>query len=262
MSGEPSLPALQETTNTVDARGTVFRPGFHRVNADGSPFRGRFGQFMPKGGRRRETAPAASAEPSAPSESAATEPPATVEPSPAPKPAAEPPPADFTDVEKIAADAVPPAGKATDGKAELVDPLSLESSWDATLRGAYSVSDGVLRGRGEWKPEDNAEHLGLRDTWVACSRAYGWKPLPPILAAIGASLAYVWKRLTSPNTSRTLVKWFPSLAPILGVDVPAAVERPAEKPAAQPAPTAEPSLPAAPSVPAARGGSVHDGFFG
>lgn len=193
-SPAPVDPAL------VDDNGTVFRPGCHRANPDGSPFRGRYGQFMPKGGRRK----AGGAPESSPA------------PSPAP---VDLPKADFSDVEKILAEGIPAADAPVNAPVEVVDPISLEASWDATLRGFYGVADGICRGRGEWQPEDKAEHVGLRETWVACARAYGWKPLPPILAAVGGSLAFVWKRLTSPNTSRTLVKWFPGLAPWLGVEV-------------------------------------------
>lgn len=41
-------------SNLKDKFGRLFKPGFHRLKPDGSPFIGRFGQFMPRGGRKKK----------------------------------------------------------------------------------------------------------------------------------------------------------------------------------------------------------------
>jgi hypothetical protein len=209
----------------IDKFGRQFRPDIHRINADGTPFVGRFGQFMPRGGRKPKPRPeTAESQPNhAPQPSPAAnvdqpEAPAAPEPTPTHEPVA-----DFSDVQAVLNQ---PAGEpAKLANLELMADLSHEASAEAWLRGSYAVADGVFSSRGEWQPVDNSEHEGLKKTLVAWQKARNWAPLPPGGAFVMACVAFVWRRVREPNTAKTLVKWFPGLAPLLGVELPKTPEQ-------------------------------------
>lgn len=227
-TASPSMPAASPgAAVSVDGRGKAFDPKVHRTNPDGSPFVGKHGRFMPRGGRKpKPRAPLPTVEPSKPAQPAE---PARPEPS---KPSAPLPAPDFSDVRRIVGNggAQPSAPGAEFAAVEVVESISHETSAEGYLRSGYVVADAILSGRGEWQPEAQSEHDGLKASLVSLLKALDAKP-HPVLAFCLAALAYVLKRARQPRTAATLVRWFPDLAPVLGVEVTA---KPAAQPAARP----------------------------
>lgn len=81
---------------------------------------------------------------------------------------------------------------------------------DMYCRGGYAMADAIFRGKGEWAPDDDAEHVALRDTVAAYLRAKGCEDLPPGAALALAAGSYVAKRVQRPNTStriRLMSQW-------------------------------------------------------
>lgn len=250
-----ALPSLGADAVPKDNFGTEFRPGFHRTNTDGSPFRGARGQFMPKGGRRKTPVETASNPP----EASTGQPPAdsgAVSPAPTASPAAvEAPRADFSDVAKIVAEAKTEAAtEAKPAAVEVVEGLTHEGGAEVWIRGSYALLDRLFSGHGEWQPQNASEHAGIKDTLVAWQRARGWKPLPPGGGFIMAVVAFVSARLSEPKTARTIVRFFPGLASWLGVEQP--------KPAEQRAAKAVPEKPATAAAQPPASASAADDYFG
>lgn len=230
----------------IDKGGKAFRPGFHRANPDGSPFRGKHGQFMPRGGRKPKTALAVSKPSTAPVATPESKPAAVAEPAAAAVPEVKP---DFSDVARIVGSGpgAVPSGETESARVEVVGGVTHEASVETCLRGAYSLADAVLGGRGEWQPDDQPEHAALKDVTVAWMKANGWPPLPPFLGVVFGFFGYVWKRVQRPKTAARIVSVFPGMADVLGVELPKPVE-PAKPQTSQPS-RAVAVVPVAPVAP-------------
>jgi hypothetical protein len=80
-------------------------------------------------------------------------------------------------------------------------------------RASYSTLDGIFSANGEWLPESDGEHVGLRNFLAAWLRARGSDDLPPNLAFALAAIPYGATRMTKPNTLsriRLFVFWIRS----------------------------------------------------
>jgi hypothetical protein len=67
-------------------------------------------------------------------------------------------------------------------------------------RAFYAAADGLFAGKGEWAPDDDAEHVGLRQSAAAYMRAKGMEDLPPGPALLIAVGTFGAKRIQRPNT--------------------------------------------------------------
>ena len=77
-------------------------------------------------------------------------------------------------------------------------------------RAAYSITDGILNGNGEWLPDNDGEHRAFRDAMAAYLRAKNSEDLPPGAAFALAAASYAGKRVTRPNTAtriRLIAAW-------------------------------------------------------
>lgn len=234
------------------APGAAVPPGFdpakHKTNPDGTPFLNRMGRLMPIGGRKPKavtpapvSAPPTAELPFVADSTAPERPPEAA----TPKPEAAPlPPPDFSDVAKIVKEAAPVDSAAKATPLEVVEGISHEASAEGVLRASYTVADAILSGHGEWHPEDQAEHNGLKASLVAWTKSRGGKPLPPFWSFVFACIAFVGKRLRAPKTAKRLVKMWPDLAPLLGVEPEKPVTPEPKKPAPAPVQTATAPAPA------------------
>ena len=252
----PSEPAAPLTVTAepmaappVDRFGHLFRPGFHRTNVDGSPFRGKKGQFMPRGGSR--------------SPQAAAQPAATAEPQPQPVPTAQPvqsapvtPPITepaapaWTDAQRAAAaePAAPAAGSPAAVAAATAQAEIIDSSDDAAeviaLAGFFII--GVIFGAPEEATPPAGEQAHLIKINAALIRSTGWKGSAWWAAGLSWA-AYLLRFLRKPVAAAQVQKWVAEIrakspAPdVFGAAVVTAIvnqPKPATAPAApQAAPT-------------------------
>ena len=171
-----------------DKFGHAFRPGFHRTNADGTPYISARGLYMPRGGKRPRAATAAPAEtaPVMPDASgawsAADKATAAAQPEPEPgQTAAQPAPAQQT------------------------GPDTSEAAAEVFCRGLYAVLGFALE-----CPEDvtpgKAEHDNMQRATAAYIRAKGWTAT----AGWGVLLmfaAYLLRLITRPGPSAKVKAW-------------------------------------------------------
>jgi hypothetical protein len=216
-------PAVAAGEPIKDTSGVVFRPGFHRVKADGSPFTGKRGQFMPRGGRKKGLAGEQGKLPfkaEAPAQTGSTVPEKFpgCEPTKAPDPAA-------------------PAVPATPVITPEVMAAS-DAAVESSLRTFYFVADSTFGGKGEWQPDDKEEHEGLKAAAIAWMRAGNIKPPPAWVTFLFSVFAYGFSRMGRANTARRLVGWFPWLGSILGVEP--TEKKPEAKSETAPAPEPKP----------------------
>ena len=68
-------------------------------------------------------------------------------------------------------------------------------------RAAYSITDGIMNGNGEWLPDNDGEHRAFRDAMAAYLRSKNSEDLPPGAAFALAAASYAGKRVTRPNTA-------------------------------------------------------------
>lgn len=225
----PAASAAPAGPEIRDALGKVFRPGFHRVTADGSPFRGARGQFMPRGGRR----PGSVSAPGAPNPAPTTpEAGSSVPARLLGAPAAPPPPGP--------AGPAPEAPKPAAIPLEICPPEALDAAAETALRSAYHIADTVCDADGEWQPSPESEHESLKKCLIAWFEARGGKPWPAWVSFTLSAVTYVLKRLRKPKTAARLA----SLG--LGAQPPAEPAKPAAagQPAPAPEPRREPAKPA------------------
>ena len=219
VSGAAAVPVKPAAVPVTSKTGKVFDRLIFRTNADGSPFLGPGGRWMPRGGRKpgipNRTA-AAAAVPSRPNFGSVVP--------PLPKPPTAPA------SEKSGASPVP-------GAAAAVAVAALEAQAEGTLRTGYSLAGGLLGAREEWQPEEAAEHEGIKAAYVAVLRNSNGEPPSPWIVFIFACLAYILNRITKPKTSNRLFSWFPWLKSLLGMETEPAAEAEAPKPA-EPKPAA------------------------
>ncbi len=242
----PAAPAASVPKPTGTAR--TFDPKIYRTNPDGSPFLGRNGQWMPRGGRRPKSAAPAASSPAATGSTVPANLPKPFAPAPAPAAGTGNP-------------APPVAPGAAPAAPAPLDRASAELAAEAWLRGGYSAADVLLGAKGEFQPDDAAEHDAMRAAYVAHLMASKAAPPSPFWAWVMACTAYVAKRAFRPNTARTLAGLFPGLAGFLGVEI--APEKPAgdgktSAPAANPAKTPPPTPPSPSPAPP----DAHSAFFG
>ena len=83
--------------------------------------------------------------------------------------------------------------------------LSAGDRFDAAAeiytRAAYSITDGIMNGNGEWLPDNDGEHVAFRTALAAYLRAKNSEDLPPGAAFALAAASYAGKRVTRPNTA-------------------------------------------------------------
>ncbi len=149
----------------------------------------------------------------------------------------------------------PPAGPASPGAAPAAPATDYDATAEAYLVAFYVATDSALDAKGEWYPDDAAEHAPLKTTLAAYLRSRNAAPVAPIYAFAASAIGYVWRRLRRVNTGKALVRYAPTLAAWLGFKV----EKPADttptagtpaKPGA--APVEAPSTPPAPTATAPR----------
>jgi hypothetical protein len=184
----PAAPAPAPSQDLRDSLKRPWNPALYKADAQGKPRKDSAGRWIAQNiGRAPGSKRAAPA--SQPAQAAA--------PAPAPGvvqdnaqaaawPAEEPKPA-------------APAG-----------PDRYDLAADVYCRAFYSMADGAFQGRGEWAPDDEAEHVSLRTAAAAWMRARGVEEPPPGVALALAVAAYGAKRIQRPNTAtrwRLLVAW-------------------------------------------------------
>lgn len=79
---------------------------------------------------------------------------------------------------------------------------------EAYLMAAYSLLDGAFAGKGEWMPDDQAEHNALRNSLAVWLRVRNSEDLPPGAAFALAALGFSAKRFQRPNTSTRWRMWW------------------------------------------------------
>ena len=104
-----------------------------------------------------------------------------------------------------ASQASTPPPKSVVGEAGGAVPSGPGDRFDAAAevyaRAAYSITDGVMNGNGEWLPDNDGEHVAFRTALAAYLRAKGSEDLPPGAAFALAAASYAGKRVTRPNTA-------------------------------------------------------------
>lgn len=229
-TGQPAAGAVR------DSLGREFDPKRFRTDkASGQPFKNSAGHFMPKGGRPKgQTKSGFSREPV----SIKTETPPAAEPARKtflpPPPAATPAaPGETPQTAPNATGTPPPMRIPTD---------QVELQAEGYLRAGYLVADSVLDGKGEWQPDDKAEHESMKGAAVAYLQTNQGEPMPPGLAFAISVGVYAFKRVTRSNTAKTLRYFW---GKITGHKAPAQVQpsEPARTaPAAPQPPTVGPSF--------------------
>lgn len=189
---QPEAPA---SDTPRDDGGNSFRPGFHRENPDGSPFRNRFGRFMPRGGRHKRSAP----------ESAGGTAPAPANPPPA-KSA-------WSEAERAEASAPPvaeqPAGESAGAAAQPAPaPEVADHSEDAAEVVCLAVytSTGLLFDAPEDCEPKPAEHTAIRRAVAAYVRAKGWR-ITGGWGIVVMFAAYLIRVLRKPGPSKKFRSW-------------------------------------------------------
>lgn len=76
-----------------------------------------------------------------------------------------------------------------------------DAAAEVYTRAAYSITDGLMNGNGEWMPDNDAEHVAFRNAMASYLRAKGSEDLPPGAALCLAAASYAGKRVTRPNTA-------------------------------------------------------------
>jgi hypothetical protein len=71
---------------------------------------------------------------------------------------------------------------------------------EAYLFAGYSLLDGAFAGRGEWMPDNAAEHEAMKGALTAWLRSRQSEDLPPGAAFALAAVGYGAKRFQRPNT--------------------------------------------------------------
>ncbi len=194
----PTTPAARVAVRSPRTK-AVFDPAIHRANPDGTPFRNARGALMPKAGPRGPRKPSNAAASPAPAASTPTPPTPAVTGSTVPStfPGDKP--------------ATPPA--AAPAPEIITEPAALEivdATAEAYLRGGYMVADKLVGGgKGEWQPDDAAEHEAFKAATVAWLRTRKSAPPSPFGAWLAALAAFVLSRVERVNTSKRLRRWFP-----------------------------------------------------
>lgn len=80
-------------------------------------------------------------------------------------------------------------------------PDKYDLAADMYCRAFYATADSLFAGKGEWAPDNDPEHVGLRDAAAAYLRAKGMEDLPPGPALLLAVATYSAKRIQRPNTN-------------------------------------------------------------
>lgn len=105
-------------------------------------------------------------------------------------------------------DATPPAAAAAaDGPATPATADRFDLAAEMYTRAAYSVADGIFSGQGEWLPESDGEHVGLRQALATYLRHKGSDDLPPGVSLGLAVATYGAKRMSRPKTLSRLRLW-------------------------------------------------------
>jgi hypothetical protein len=195
------LPAPEPNAPT-DRNGNPFRRGFHRENADGTPFRNKHGFFMPRGGRKPAAAPV-----SLPA--TASEPPAPTPTPSAPESAAESP---WTAAERAsaAAPASDPTAPAADQPKPATDAADhCADAAEAVTHALYLVVGAVTGAPDEANPAAS-EHANLCRSVAAYVRSTGWRG-GPLAGAVLAVSAYLLRTLRKPKSAEQVEAWMRSL---------------------------------------------------
>lgn len=79
---------------------------------------------------------------------------------------------------------------------------------EAYLFAGYSLLDGAFAGRGEWMPDDQAEHDAMKGALAAWLRSRQSEDLPPGAAFALAAVGYGAKRFQRPNTQTRWRIWW------------------------------------------------------
>jgi hypothetical protein len=175
-----------ETANPVhalgkDSRGVVFDPKKFRPEKD------ILGRWKNIGvGRKRGTGSSPKPAPQAGGAGAQPPPP--------------PPPAEFGSVIPPD-DATPAPANATNANGP-EDRFALAA--ETYLIAGYSLLDGAFAGKGEWMPDDEAEHRALKQALAHWLRSRQSEDLPPGAAFALAAVGFGAKRFQRPNTR---VRW-------------------------------------------------------
>lgn len=123
--------------------------------------------------------------------------PTAAKPSPEAPPAGTPTEPQPAGQSFIAPDPAPAAAVAS-------GPDRYDLAADMYCRAFYSMADSILAGKGEWAPDNDAEHEQLRAASAAYMRAKGMEDLPPGPALLLAVATYSAKRIQRPNTATRL----------------------------------------------------------
>lgn len=105
-----------------------------------------------------------------------------------------------------------PTPSAAPAPAVITDPAALEivdATAEAYHRAGYMIADKLVGGKGEWQPDDDAEHAAFKAATVAWLRTRKAAPPSPFGAWLTALVGYVISRLERVNTSKRLRAWFP-----------------------------------------------------
>jgi hypothetical protein len=73
---------------------------------------------------------------------------------------------------------------------------------------AYATLDSLFGGKGEWKPDDKAEHETMRDAAAGYLAASKGPTLTPGWLLVIAAGSYCWKRVTRSATAQKLAEWW------------------------------------------------------
>lgn len=176
----PSAQALGK-----DSRGVLFDPKKFRPEKD------ILGRWKTIGGGRRKD-PAVSAKPESRKPAGNAAPPT-------------PPPDQPASGSVIPPDDATPPPPVTAGE----DRFAIAA--ETYLLAGYSLLDGAFAGKGEWMPDDQAEHLAMKQQLAHWLRSRNSEDLPPGAAFAVLALGYGAKRIQRPNTNTRWRLWWLSL---------------------------------------------------
>ena len=194
---------------------SAFRKGFHRENPDGSPFRNRYGNFMPRGGRKSspsavavsDTAP----QPTAPIQPV-TEPTAGTVPAPVSEAASQvsaPEKPAWSAAERAAAASTAVPVDSVPANAQQAEIDTSADAAEVAAEALFFCVGAIFNAHDEATPaKPEAEKLvRVLAAWI---RSTGWRGTAGICALL-AVVAYLLRFLRKPKASAKVQDWIGQL---------------------------------------------------